>query len=68
MIRRSLITALLSATALSACAVGPTYQAPGPIASAQGTFVSAEPTIATADAKEGIAVFREKREPVFTGR
>lgn len=53
MIRRSLVTALLSATALSACAVGPNYQAPGPIASAQGAFVSAEPTIATADAPPG---------------
>lgn len=50
MIRRSLVAVLLSASALSACAVGPNYQAPGPIASAQGAFVSAEPTIATADA------------------
>lgn len=53
MIRRSLVTALLSATALSACAVGPSYQAPGPIASAQGAFVSAEPTVATAEAPPG---------------
>ena len=50
MIRRTLITVLLSATALSACAVGPSYQAPGPIASAQGAFVSAEPAISTPDA------------------
>lgn len=53
MIRRSLIAALLSATALSACAVGPTYRAPGSIASARGTFVSADPAIATADAPPG---------------
>ena len=53
MIRRSLVTAFLSASALSACAVGPNYQAPGPIASAQGTFVSAEPAVATAQAPPG---------------
>ena len=50
MIRRTLITVLLSATALSACAVGPNYQTPGPVASAQGPFISAEPAIATPDA------------------
>ncbi len=53
MIRRSLVTALLSASALSACAVGPNYQAPGPIASAQGAFVSAEPAIATVETPRG---------------
>lgn len=47
MIRRTLVTILLSATALSACAVGPNYRAPGAIASAQGSFVSARPAIST---------------------
>lgn len=53
MTRLKSIAALLAATALSACAVGPNYQAPPPVAAGQGTFISAEPTVATPDAPSG---------------
>ncbi|MBA4014104.1 MAG: RND transporter [Phenylobacterium sp.] len=53
MIRLKLIPALLGATALTACAVGPNYQVPAPAASGQGAFISAEPAIAAADAPPG---------------
>lgn len=47
MIRRTLATVLISATALSACAVGPNYKVPSPVAAGQGTFVSTEPAVTT---------------------
>lgn len=53
MSRLKSISALLAATALSACAAGPNYKTPGPIASAQGPFVSAEAGIAVPDAPPG---------------
>lgn len=53
MIRLKPISALLAATALSACAAGPTYQVPSPVASGQGAFVSAEASIATPEAPPG---------------
>lgn len=53
MIRLKSIAALLTATALSACAVGPNYQVPAPTASGQGPFVAAEPSIVVAEAPPG---------------
>lgn len=53
MIRRALVTVLMSATALSACAVGPNYKVPAPVAAGQGAFVSAEPAVASAEAPPG---------------
>lgn len=53
MIRLKPISALLAATALSACAAGPNYQVPSPVASGQGAFVSAEANVATAEAPPG---------------
>lgn len=53
MTRLKSIAALLTATALSACAVGPNYQVPPPMAAGQGTFISAEPAVATRDAPSG---------------
>ncbi|HEY9234588.1 MAG TPA: TolC family protein, partial [Phenylobacterium sp.] len=53
MIRRALVTVLMSATALSACAVGPSYKVPAPVAAGQGAFVSAETAVASADAPPG---------------
>ncbi|CAN7489536.1 TolC family protein [Phenylobacterium sp. LjRoot164] len=53
MIRLKLISALLGATALTACAAGPNYKVPAPAASGQGTFISAEPAIAAAEAPPG---------------
>ena len=53
MTRLKSIAALLTATALSACAVGPNYQVPPPVAAGQGTFVAAEPTVATSEAPAG---------------
>lgn len=53
MIRRALVTVLMSATALSACAVGPNYKVPTPVAAGQGSFVSAEAAIATPEAPPG---------------
>ncbi|WP_354297169.1 efflux transporter outer membrane subunit [Phenylobacterium koreense] len=43
----------MSATALSACAVGPSYKVPAPVAAGQGAFVSAETAVASADAPPG---------------
>lgn len=53
MIRLKPISALLAATALSACAAGPNYQVPSPVASGQGAFVSAEAQVATPEAPPG---------------
>lgn len=53
MIRRALATVLMSATALSACAVGPNYKVPTPVAAGQGAFVSTETSVATTDAPRG---------------
>ena len=50
MTRLKSIAALLTATALRACAVGPHYQAPPPVAAGQGTSLSAPPTVAPPDA------------------
>ena len=53
MTRLKSISALLAATALSACAAGPNYQLPAPVASGQGAFVSVEPGVAVPDAPPG---------------
>uniref|UniRef100_UPI0035AEAB83 TolC family protein n=1 Tax=Phenylobacterium sp. TaxID=1871053 RepID=UPI0035AEAB83 len=54
MIRPKSIPALLmAATALGACAAGPSYKVPAPAAGGQGAFVSAEAEIATPDAPPG---------------